>query len=50
MEKNEFDMIYSAIKLRMNKEIKEIKKYIKLQEMEMILMFFIKNVIILQIL
>ena len=50
MEKNEFDMIYSAIKLRMNKEIKEIKKYIKLQEMEMILMFFIKNVIIFQIL
>ena len=26
MEKNEFDMIYSAIKERMNKEIKEIKK------------------------
>ena len=26
IEKNEFDMIYSAIKERMNKEIKEIKK------------------------
>ena len=26
MEKNEFDMIYSAIKERMNKEIKDIKK------------------------
>ena len=26
MEKNEFDMIHSEIKLRMNKEIKEIKK------------------------
>ena len=26
MKKNEFDMIYNAIKNRLNKEIKEIKK------------------------
>ena len=26
IEKNEFEMIYSSIKERMNKEIKEIKK------------------------
>ena len=50
MEKNEFDMKYSEIKLRMNKEIKEVKKYIKLQEMEIYLLIFMKNVIILKIL
>ena len=48
MEKDEFDLIYPAIKERINQEIKEIKKYIKLK-MIVRLKLFIKNAIILKI-
>ena len=46
---NEFNMIISAIKERMNKEIKGIKKIYKQQKMVVKLKSFIKNVIIFQI-
>ena len=46
---NEFNMIISAIKERMNKEIKGIKKIYKQQKMVVKLKSFIKNVILFQI-
>ena len=50
MEKGEFDMVKAAIKTRINKELKEIKKLyqatIDSEEAEI----FLKNVIIFQIL